>query len=191
MTRKWILGAMVVVGLAVTVSCVCEPCDKGMRNKELVAEAFAVIEAGEFDKLDQFIAADYVRHCQATPDIEVTSLDQFKEFLNRDRETVSDPKIVLHRLIAEDDLVAFWVTYSGIQDGPMGPFPATGKRMELDCAGRGGLRDRARLRRRQGRRDLDHMGQPDCLRAARAFPTAGAGGGSRRVASTSESRRQR
>jgi predicted ester cyclase len=135
MTRRWLLGAIVMVGLVVVTSCVCEPCDEGKRNKELVAEVFAVVEAGEFDKLDQFIASGYVRHCQATPDIEVTSLEAFKEFLAKDRETVSDPKIVLHRLIAEDDLVAFWVTYSGIQDGPFGPFPATGKRMELDCAG--------------------------------------------------------
>ena len=135
MTRRWLPGAIVIVCLAVTLSCVCEPCDEGMRNKELVAEVFAVVEAGEFDKLDQFIAADYVRHCQATPDIEVTSLESFKDFLVKDRETVSDPKMVLHRLIAEDDLVAFWVTYSGIQDGPFGPFPASGERMELDCAG--------------------------------------------------------
>jgi predicted ester cyclase len=43
--------------------------------------------------------------------------------------------MVIHRMLAEDDLVAFWATYSGIQDGPMGPYPATGKRMELDFAG--------------------------------------------------------
>jgi predicted ester cyclase len=115
--------------------CVCEPCDEGKKNKELVAEVFAVVEAGDLDKLDQYLAADYVRHCQATPDVEVTSLEAFKEFLVRERETVSDPKMVLHRLVAEDDLVAFWATYSGIQDGPMGSFPATGKRMELDFAG--------------------------------------------------------
>jgi steroid delta-isomerase-like uncharacterized protein len=106
-----------------------------MRNKELVAEAFTAVEAGDFDRLDQFIAEDYVRHCQATPDITVASLAEFKDFLARDRATVSDPKLVHHRLVAEDDLVAFWITYSGVQDGPMGPYPATDKRMELDCAG--------------------------------------------------------
>jgi predicted ester cyclase len=135
MTRRWLLGSVVIVGLVVVSSCVCEPCDEGKKNKELVAEAFAVIEAGDFEKLDQFIAADYVRHCQATPDVQVTSLEGFKEFLIRDLETVSDPKMVLHRMVAEDDLVSFWATYSGIQDGPMGPYPATGKRMELDFAG--------------------------------------------------------
>jgi predicted ester cyclase len=135
MTRRWLLGSIAIVGLAMVAGCVCEPCNEGMKNKELVAEAFAAVEAGDFDRLDQFIAADYVRHCQATPDVEVTSLEEFKEFLHRDRATVSNPKMVLQRMVAEDDLVAFWITYSGIQDGPMGPFAASGKQMELDCAG--------------------------------------------------------
>ena len=135
MTRRWLLGTVVIVGLVVVMGCICEPCDEGKKNKELVAEVFAVIEAGEFDKLDQFIAAEYVRHCQSTPDVQVTSLEGLKEFLRGDLETVSDPKMVIHRMLAEDDLVAFWATYSGIQDGPMGPHPATGKRMELDFAG--------------------------------------------------------
>jgi len=135
MTKRGILGSVVIVGLVVVLGCVCEPCDQGKKNKELVAEVFAVIEAGNFDKLDQFVAADYVRHCQATPDVQVTSLGELKEFLRHDLEIVSDPKMVLHRMVAEDDLVAFWATYSGIQDGPMSPYPATGKRMELDFAG--------------------------------------------------------
>ncbi len=135
MTRRWLLGSVVLVALVAASGCVCEPCDQGKKNKELVAEVFAVIEAGDIDKLDQYIAADYVRHCQATPDVDVTSLEGLKEFLKGDLETVSDPKMVIHRMLAEDDLVAFWATYSGIQDGPMGPFPATGKRMELDFAG--------------------------------------------------------
>jgi predicted ester cyclase len=135
MTRKWLLGSIAIVGLVSVMGCVCEPCGEGKKNKELVAEVFAVIEAGDFEKLDQFIAADYVRHCQATPDFQVTNLEGLKEFLRSDLETVSDPKLVLHRMVAEDDLVSFWVTYSGIQDGPMGPFPASGKRIELDFAG--------------------------------------------------------
>jgi steroid delta-isomerase-like uncharacterized protein len=135
MTRRWLLGSVVIVALVMVLSCVCEPCEEGKKNKELVAEVFAVIEAGDLDKLDQFVAADYVRHCQATPDVQVTSLEEFKEYLARDRATVPDQKLVLHRLVAEDDLVAFWVTYSGIQEGPMGPYPATGKRLELDVAG--------------------------------------------------------
>ena len=135
MTRRLLPGAAVIVSLVVVLSCVCEPCDTGKKNKEAVAEVLAVIEAGEFDKLDEYMAAEYVRHCQATSEVEVTNLAAFKDLLVRDRESISDPKIVLHRLVAEDDLVAFWATYSGIQDGPMGPYPATGELLELDVAG--------------------------------------------------------
>jgi predicted ester cyclase len=135
MTRRWLLGAIVIVGLAVVTSCVCEPCDEGMRNKELVAEVFAIMEAGEYDKLDDYLAADYVRHCQATPEVNVASLQEMKDYLNDLEETFPDQKMIIHRLVAEDDLVAFWASWGGVQEGSMGPFPATGKRMELDLAG--------------------------------------------------------
>jgi predicted ester cyclase len=135
MTRRWLLGTVVIASLVVVLSCVCEPCDEGMRNKELVAEVFAVMEAGEFDKLDDYIAADYVRHCQATPEVNVTNLQGMKDYLSGLEETFPDQKMVIHRLVAEDDLVAFWASWGGVQEGPMGPFPATGKRMELDFAG--------------------------------------------------------
>jgi steroid delta-isomerase-like uncharacterized protein len=135
MTRRWIPAAALIVSLVVVTSCVCEPCDEGKKNKELVAEAFAAVAAGEMDKLEQYIADDYVRHCQATPDVVVTSLAEFKDYLAKEREAVPNPEVVIHRLVAEDDLVSFWATYGGIQEGPMGPFPATGKRMEIDFAG--------------------------------------------------------
>jgi len=38
-------------------------------------------------------------------------------------------------LVAENDLVSFWATYSAVQEGPMGDFPATGRRMSVEFAG--------------------------------------------------------
>ena len=133
--RVFLRCLVTVIGSFLMIGCLCGECDEVAGNKELVAEVFEIVESGNLDRLDEYIATDYVRHCQATPDVQVTSLEGLKEFLVRDLETVSDPKMVLHRMLAEDDLVAFWATYSGIQDGPMGPYPATGKRMELDFAG--------------------------------------------------------
>jgi len=38
-------------------------------------------------------------------------------------------------LVAEGDRVAFWGTFTGTQEGPMGPFPATGRRLESEIGG--------------------------------------------------------
>ena len=133
--RVFLRCLVTVIGSFLMIGCLCGECDEVAGNKELVAEVFEIVESGNLDRLDEYIAADYVRHCQATPDIEVTSLEGLKEFLVNDRQTVPNPQLVLHRLVAEDDLVAFWATYKGIQEGPMGPFPATGGLLELDFAG--------------------------------------------------------
>ena len=134
MKNNFYIVILIAVCLLAFVAC-NSPCKELERNKEVVRKAAAAVMAYDYEALDQYMAEDYRRHCQATPDVQVTTLEEFKEFLIADRGVVSDPKIVIHRLVAEDDLVAFWGTYSGIQDGPMGPFPATGKRMELDFAG--------------------------------------------------------
>ena len=104
-------------------------------NKATVRRMLERLNAGDVAGFASALAPDYVRHCQATPDVVVTSLAEFKDYLAKEREAVPNPEVVIHRLVAEDDLVSFWATYGGIQEGPMGPFPATGKRMEIDFAG--------------------------------------------------------
>ena len=136
MRMKSRLLAFATVCMTVTsIGCLCGPCKQAQANRELVVDAFQALADGDLDALDQYIAADYVRHCQASPDVEVTSLEEFKAYLRRERESFPDPEMSVMYLVAEGDLVAFWATYGGVQDGPMGPFPATGKRMEVDFAG--------------------------------------------------------
>ena len=104
-------------------------------NKEMVRKAFEVIKALDYNKLDEFVSRDYLRHCQATPDVEVKCLEDFKALLREFDKTFTGVEIRIDMLIAEDDLVAFWGTYSGNQTGPMGPIAATGKRMVSDMGG--------------------------------------------------------
>jgi steroid delta-isomerase-like uncharacterized protein len=104
-------------------------------NKEMVRKAFEVINALDYEKLDEFVSQDYLRHCQATPDVEVKCLEEFKSLLREFDKTFTEVEIRIDMLIAEDDLVAFWGTYSANQTGPMGPFPPTGKRMVSDMGG--------------------------------------------------------
>jgi steroid delta-isomerase-like uncharacterized protein len=104
-------------------------------NKSLV-RAFA--EAGnqnDPEGFDSLLATDFVRHCEATPEVIVTTCEEFKQFYRATASTFPDQRLTLDTLVAEGDRVAFWGTFSGTHRGPMGPFPPTGKRMESDCAG--------------------------------------------------------
>ena len=38
MIKRQLLGSLAIVSLVLIVGCVCEPCDEGKKNKELVAE---------------------------------------------------------------------------------------------------------------------------------------------------------
>jgi predicted ester cyclase len=73
----------------------------------------------------------FVRHSRATPGVSVTSREAFKEFLRQDLVTFPDSRIELERLIAEGDFVAVYATYTATQEGPMGPFPASGNPVDL------------------------------------------------------------
>jgi steroid delta-isomerase-like uncharacterized protein len=102
------------------------------QNKAIVQQFFDAWNRRQPEGFDKVIASDVVRHCQATPGLEVKSLDQLKEFLRLDTEVFPDSVQKVKQFIAEGDLVATWVTYEGTQNGPMGPFPASGKRAEFD-----------------------------------------------------------
>lgn len=104
------------------------------RNEETARAMIDAINARDLEALDDLIAPDVVRHSQSTPGVTVRSLDDMKAFLRGDFATVPDSRIECPMMIAEDDLVATWCSYEGTQQGPMGPFPPTGKPLNLDFA---------------------------------------------------------
>jgi steroid delta-isomerase-like uncharacterized protein len=110
-------------------------------NKVLVRRFGDASNARHFDVIGQLVAADFVRHCQATPDVDVRSREQFIEFLNQDAAVFPDSHQALQHLVAEGDLVAFWATYEGTQQNQMGPFPPSHKKMQVDFGGVFRIRD--------------------------------------------------
>jgi len=128
--------AGVIVAAVFVVGCIstCDD-DLAQKNKAIAMEAMQAIIDGELDRLDQFIAADYVRHSQSSPIPEMRSLKEFQDWLAADRASFPDGVATIDLVIAEGDMVAMWGTYSGTQAGPMGPFPPTGKTMKLDFCG--------------------------------------------------------
>ncbi|MGE5287757.1 MAG: ester cyclase [Micromonosporaceae bacterium] len=123
------------VMLLLVVGCAHPQRSVEEQNKVLVNRFGEASNAKDFDAVRELLAPDFVRHSQATPDIVVTNRDQFIDYLKADAAVFPDSKQTLEQLVAEGDLVAFRVTYEGTQEGPMGPFPPSHKKMQLDVSG--------------------------------------------------------
>jgi steroid delta-isomerase-like uncharacterized protein len=102
------------------------------QNKAVIRRFWEAMNSRQLDALDELIASDVVRHCPATPGVEVRSLVQLKDFLRQDTSVFPDSVQTITHLVAEGNLIAVWATYEGTQRGPMGPFPASGIRVQFD-----------------------------------------------------------
>ena len=78
--------------------------------------------------LDEIVTDDFVRHCEATPGLEVRNRGQFAEFLRQDLTVFPDSVQTFEHILVDGDMAAVWATYEGTQTGPIGPFPASGQR---------------------------------------------------------------
>lgn len=110
-------------------------------NKALVTRFGEALNARDFVTVQQLLTSDFVRHSQATPDLGVANAAQFVDYLKADASVFPDARQTLEHLVAEGDLVAFWIRYEGTQEGQMGPFPPSHKRMRLDSSGLFRVRD--------------------------------------------------
>jgi steroid delta-isomerase-like uncharacterized protein len=99
-------------------------------NTEIARKMIDAINRRDLDALDAVVSPNVVRHCAATPDVDVRDLAGFKAFLMSDFAAVPDSVIEVKQLIAQGNRVAVHATYAGTQMGAMGPFPAGGKRVE-------------------------------------------------------------
>jgi predicted ester cyclase len=101
-------------------------------NKVLIRRFEDAMNTRQLDLLDELIAPNFVRHCQATPALDIRSLEQFKDFLRQDVAVFPDNTQTFTHVLAEGDLAAVWATYEGTQLGQMGPFPPSGKKVRFD-----------------------------------------------------------
>lgn len=99
--------------------------------EQVVREMAAAINARELDRLDDVVAPDIRRHSAATPGVVVENLEQFKAFLKQDLAAIPDARQDLDFMVSCGNMVAARVFYRGHQSGPMGPFPATGKALDI------------------------------------------------------------
>ncbi len=123
------------VALAVLVGGCSSATSDLEANKELVRRFTDAVNETNWDALDKLLTEDFRRHSQATPDMQVTSREAFKELQRSFLVSMPDQRVTIDMLIAEGDKVAGYATYTGTHTGPMGNFPATGKAVEVKFLG--------------------------------------------------------
>jgi len=99
-------------------------------NKDLIKRFTEATNDADWDAFDELLTEDFTRHCQATPDVQINSREEFKKLQEGFIVSMPDQKITSEMIIAEGDKVAAYATYSGTMTGPMGNFPPTGKSVE-------------------------------------------------------------
>ena len=119
--------------LLATVAAGCAPpaATQLEANKEVVRQFTDIVNAADWDALDDVVAEDFRRHSQATAGPPVTSREEFKQLQQMFLVSMPDQRVDIDMLVAEDDMVAGYATYSGTHTGPMGDFPITGERAEV------------------------------------------------------------
>jgi steroid delta-isomerase-like uncharacterized protein len=100
-------------------------------NIRIVTAATEAINKRDLEALDAYISENVVRHSAATAGVVVTSLDEFRAFLETDFAAIPDSVQDIEVIFGNDNFVAVRASYTGTQTGPMGPFPASGNKMIL------------------------------------------------------------
>ena len=135
MWRSFIAGCFFVVSLCFAFGC-CQTCsveDIEQQNMAVVRAAHAALASGNLEGFKALIAPDYVRHCQAMPPEfqELHGTGEFFNFIEEYMVAVPEYEDTIGPMIAQGDMVAYVSTLKGVQTGPMGDLPPSGREFTL------------------------------------------------------------
>jgi steroid delta-isomerase-like uncharacterized protein len=123
----YLVGLILLLGM---IACDQTMTTKLETNKDIVRQFGETVNNNNYDALDDIVTANFVRHSQATPEVNIRSLEEFKQFGKMYSKSIPVMKGTIEMMVAEGDFVATYSTFTGTQKGPMGPFPASDKTME-------------------------------------------------------------
>ena len=106
-------------------------------NKATVRRMLERLSAGDVAGFTNALAPDYVRHSQAMPSElqEIRGREMMHEWLLSNLVPFPDYTEEIEWLVGEGDFVAWRSRGTGVQSGPLGPFPPTDKRMDVVIIG--------------------------------------------------------
>jgi steroid delta-isomerase-like uncharacterized protein len=100
------------------------------KNKQVVWAFAEAINARDWERLDNLVAVDFIRHSNAAPGVH--SHEDLKRYLRSEFESFPDAYESVEDVVAEGDRVAVRHSFRGTQAGPMGRYPAFGKVISSD-----------------------------------------------------------
>jgi len=97
----------------------------------------AQLSAGNVEGFTSALREDYLRHCQAMPEVlqEIRGREMMRHWLLSNQTSFPDYREEPEWLVAEGDFVAWRSIGTGTHHGPLGPFPATHKTMRIVIIG--------------------------------------------------------
>jgi steroid delta-isomerase-like uncharacterized protein len=101
-------------------------------NKRLVREFIESINRQDWEHLISLISPDFVRHSSTFGQREVNNRERLLAYVKAEFQTFPDATETINFLVAEGDKVAVHSRCRATQQGPMGPFPASGKVLSAD-----------------------------------------------------------
>jgi predicted ester cyclase len=106
-------------------------------NKATVRHILECLSAGDVSGYTDCLSPDYVRHCQALPPElqEIRGREAMHKWLTSNAETFPDFHEEPEWVIGEGDFVACLSRGKGTQASAFGPFPPSGKQMDLVIMG--------------------------------------------------------
>jgi steroid delta-isomerase-like uncharacterized protein len=123
---------VLVILMGLLIGCKPSQMSQTETNKNVVNRFNEALNNGNFDLFDELLTSDFVRHCQATSDVQVRSPEDYKRFNQQFVTTFPDARTTIHFLVAEGDMVAAYATLTGTQKGSFGSLPASGKKIKSD-----------------------------------------------------------
>ena len=113
----------------------------GTAVRTLVTRLEDSMKRRALDELDDIVAPDFVRICEATPDLDIRDLEGFKQFLRGFLVAFPDEVQTFTHVAVDGNLIGVFATYEGTHQVPFNGIPPTGKRVHFHFAGMFTVRD--------------------------------------------------
>ena len=102
-------------------------------NKDLVRRLIEELgEKRNLDILDETHASDFEIHSPLAPGGKVTGREAYKATLQEIFDAFSDMTLIIEDIVAEDDMVAYRLSYTATHEGEFMDVPPTGKRVSWE-----------------------------------------------------------